>query len=114
MAKVQPASWMLKLETYDKLVDMCPRFERKGKSTGYTSANGHMFSFLNKDGELGMRFSKEVQQRYFKKLNTTQYMSHGAEMKGYILIPDKMLENLKPLSKLLNESYEYVMALDPK
>ncbi len=54
--------WEQKLELYDQLVGKCPRFERKGKTVPHTSANGHMFSLLNKAGELGMRFSKPVQE----------------------------------------------------
>ena len=42
------------------------------------------------------------------------YKSYGAVMRGYILIPDEMLEDLDRLAVLLNESYDYVMALDPK
>jgi len=45
--------WKEKLKLYDKLVAKCDRFDRKGKTGPYTSANGHMFSFLNKDGHLG-------------------------------------------------------------
>ncbi len=55
--------WQEKLKRYDELIDKCDRFERKGKSMIYTSANGHMFSILNKDGEMGIRFSKEVQKK---------------------------------------------------
>ena len=44
--------WEQKLEIYDQLVAKCPRFDRKGKTVPYTSANGHMFSLLNKDGEI--------------------------------------------------------------
>lgn len=106
--------WQEKLALYDKLVDKCPRFERKGKNMIYTSANGHMFSMLNKDGKIGIRFSKEVQKQYIKKFKTTLYKSHGAVMNGYILIPEEMLGNLNSLAKLLNESYDYVMSLDPK
>ena len=58
--------WKEKLALYDELVAKCPRFERKGKTGPYTSANGHMFSFLNKDGELGFRYSKEVQEKYIQ------------------------------------------------
>ncbi len=35
-------------------------------------------------------------------------------MKGYILIPIKLMENQQLMCKLLNESYDYVMALEPK
>jgi hypothetical protein len=35
-------------------------------------------------------------------------------MKGCVLIPDNMLEDLDKLSEYLNESYDYVMTLEPK
>ena len=106
--------WKEKLAIYDELVAKCPRFERKGKSVPYTSANGYMFSLINKDGELGFRYSKEVQEKYMKEFNTTIFKSHGATMKGYILIPDSMLKDLDRLAQYLNESYDYVMSLKPK
>lgn len=102
------------LKIYDELVAKCPRFERKGKTMPYTSANGYMFSLLNKDGEIGIRFSKEVQEKYFKKFDTTYYMSYGATMKGYILVTDDMLKDLDTLATYLDESYDYVMSLKPK
>ena len=103
-----------KLAIYDKLVAKCPRFERKGKTMPYTSANGYMFSLLNKDGELGFRFSKEVQQKYIEELNTTIFKSYGAVMRGYISIPDHMQKDLDKLAVYLNESFDYVMSLEPK
>lgn len=106
--------WKERLEIYDQLIAKCPRFERKGKTVPYTSANGHMFSILNKDGELGFRYSKEVQDKYFQEFDTTFFKSHGATMRGYVLIPDHMLEDLDKLAEYLNESYDYVMSLDPK
>lgn len=107
-------TWEQKLARYDELVSLCPRFERKGKTVPYTSANGHMFSLLNKEGELGFRFSKDVQEKYIQKFGTTTLRSHGAIMKGYVLIPERMLEDLDQLSEYLNESYDYVMSLKPK
>ena len=106
--------WKQKLELYDKLVAKCPRFARKGKTTPYTSANGHMFSMLNKDGQLGIRFSKQVQQKYIEEFGTTIFKSHGAVMNGYVLIPDDMLEDLDKLAEYLSESYDYVMSLEPQ
>jgi maltose-binding protein MalE len=72
--------WEENLKKYDELVAKYPRFDRKGKSMPYTSANGHMFSLLNKAGELGIRFSKEVQEKYMQELNTTYFKSHGASI----------------------------------
>ncbi len=80
----------------------------------YTSANGHMFSLYNKAGEIGIRFSKEVQEKYIEEYNTTIYKSYNAVMKGYILITNEMLQNQDNVVRLLNESYDYVMSLEPK
>ena len=74
-----------KLARYDELVAKCHRFERKGKTMPYTSANGHMFSLLNKEGELGFRFSKQVQETYIQEFGSTIFKSHGAVMKGYVM-----------------------------
>src|SRR5210317_141705 len=90
---------------YDELVSKCPRFERKGKTMPYTSANGYMFSLLNKAGEIGIRFSKEVQKKYMEEWETTIYKSYNSTMHGYVLVPDNMLQDLDSLAKYLDESY---------
>lgn len=102
------------IKIYDELVERCPRFDRKGKTMPYTSANGHMFSQVNKNGEIGLRFSKEKQMKYMEELGTTYFKSYGAVMKGYIVMPEDMLTDLDKLSRYLNESYDYVMTLEPK
>ncbi|WP_298311784.1 hypothetical protein [uncultured Aquimarina sp.] len=106
--------WEEKLKIYDQLVAKCSRFERKGKTMPYTSANGYMFSLFNKAGEIGIRFSKEVQQKYMEELSTTLYKSYGAVMKGYVLFPESMWDDLDSLAVYLDESYDYVMSLEPK
>ncbi len=99
---------------YAELVSKCPRFELKGKNNLYTSANGHMFSQLNKDEELGIRFSKEVQEKHIRELDTDYFKSYGATMKGYVLMPESLWDNLDELAGYLNEGYDYVMTLEPK
>lgn len=106
--------WEEKLRIYDELVAKCPRFERKGKTVPYTSANGHMFSLLNKAGEIGIRFSKEVQKIYIEEFNSSLFRSHDSIMHGYVLIPEEMLEDLDNVARYLDESYDYVMSLQPK
>ena len=103
-----------KLKIYDELVAKCSRFKRKGKTMPYTSANGYMFSLLNKAGQIGIRFSKEVQKKYIEQFDSELFISYGAVMKGYVLIPENMLTDLDLLAKYLDESYDYVMSLDPK
>ncbi|MDO5969944.1 hypothetical protein Q4Q35_08990 [Flavivirga aquimarina] len=106
--------WEEKLKIYDQLISKCSKFKRKGKTMPYTSANGYMFSLFNKDCEIGIRFSKEVQEKYIKAFNSSIYKSYGAIMKGYVLIPEHMLEDLDNVAHYLNESYDYVMSLEPK
>lgn len=74
-----------KLALYDEAVANCPRFERKGTTMPYTSANGHMFSQLNKDGELGIRFSRTDQEKHIRELGTATINSSGTGMRGYVL-----------------------------
>ena len=106
--------WEEQLKIYDAIIAKCPRFERKGKTMPYTSANGHMFSLFNKNGELGIRFAKEVQKKYMEEYNTTIYKSYNSVMHGYILITEDMLADLDNVAKLLDESFDYVMSLEPK
>ena len=108
------ADWEEQLTIYDQFDNLCPRFERKGKTMPYTSANGYMFSLLNKDAELGIRLSKESGERFKEEHNTTIFKSYGAVMKGYVLIPDAMLYDLETLATYLDEAYDYVMSLKPK
>ncbi len=104
----------IKLKRYDELIAQCDRFKRKGKTVPYTSENGHMFSLFNKANEVGIRFSKEVQNKYIEEFNSSLYHSHNAVMKGYILIPERLLVDDKLIVQLLNESYDYVMSLPSK
>jgi len=101
-------------ERYIELVDTCPNIVLKGKKNLYTSANGHMFSQINKDGQLGIRFSKEVQEKYIKEFNSDYFRSYGAVMKGYVLIPNELWDDMDRVSDLLMEGHEYVLGLTPK
>lgn len=103
-----------KRDLYQKLVEKCDGFELKGKKLLYTAANGHMFSQLNSDGELGIRFDKETQQKYMQALNTTHYKSYGAVMKDYVLMPESLWGDLDSLVEYLIESYQYILSLKPK
>jgi len=106
--------WEEKLKIYNELVAKCPRFQRKGTTMPYTSANGHMFSLLNKAGEIGIRFSKEVQKKYIEEFDSSIYKSYNSIMHGYVLIPERMLKDQDNVAKYLEESYDYIMSLDPK
>ncbi len=101
-------------DIYDQVVACCPEIERKGKTMPYTSDNGHMFSQLNKDGEIGIRLSKEDGAEFQHQYNTGPFKSYGAVMKGYVLIPEELLSDKDALSEILKKGHEYVLSLPSK
>ncbi|WP_438426302.1 hypothetical protein [Aquimarina macrocephali] len=106
--------WTERLAFYDKLIDTNPSFERKGKTMPYTSVNGHMFSQLNKAGEIGLRLSKEQGTQFMQEHQTTVFKSYGAVMKEYVLVPEKLMQDFELLSSYLNDSFTYAKSLKPK
>lgn len=107
--------WKEKLKFYDELIAANPNFERKGKTMPYTSANGHMFTLFNKAGEIGFRLSKESGEKFLEEHpDSSPYKSYGAFMRGYVLIPESLYDNLDLLAEYLEESYQYVLSLEPK
>ena len=103
-----------KLALYDALIDAHPDIERKGKTTPYTSVNGHMFSFLDKTGTMGLRLSKEHREAFTKQYKTGPMEQYGSIMKEYVVIPEELLADTKALSGYLQQSFEYVSSLKPK
>ncbi|WP_298756934.1 hypothetical protein [uncultured Psychroserpens sp.] len=106
--------WEEQLKFYDSIVEQCPDFERKGKKMIYTSANGYMFTLLNKDAEIGIRLSKVSQEAFKEKYNATEYRSYGAVMRDYVKVPEALYTEIQLLVDYFNESYNYVMTLPPK
>lgn len=106
--------WKTQLAKYDALVDLCPGIERKGKTVPYTSANGYMYSLLNKEGEFGIRLPKEAREQFLANHDSGELRSHGAVMRDYVLIPAAMLDEPESLVSYLQQAHEYVMSLPPK
>lgn len=102
-----------RIELYKAIIERVEGVELKGKTMPYTSANGHMFSQLNKDGEIGIRLSKERQSEFFSN-GLQPFKSYGAIMQSYILISEKMLSDIDRVTELMKEGFQYVQSLDPK
>jgi len=103
-----------KIALYDRLIATNPDIERRGKTTPYTSANGHMFSYLAKSGSVAIRLPKAEREAFLQKYNTTLDEQHGAVMKEYVRVPDELLQNTAELGPYLDLSFAYVKALKPK
>jgi len=103
-----------KLELYEKLVATIPAIERKGAGHPYTSVNGHMFTYLDQTGTLGIRLPNEELEDFLKKYKTKLFESYGVVKKDWATVPDALLKITKELAKYLKVSYEYVKTLKPK
>jgi hypothetical protein len=115
MAK--PASGALpmdKLELYEKLVATNPNVKRKGDTVPYTSLNGHMFSYLSKEGKLALRLPPGDREAFLKKYKATLCTAYGVVQAEYVEVPDSLLFSTRELKKYFDCSYEYVSSLKPK
>jgi hypothetical protein len=77
-----------KLELYEKLVATNPNIERKGATVPYTSLNGHMFSYLSKEGKLALRLPAGEREAFLKKYKTKLCEAYGIVQKEYVVVPD--------------------------
>jgi hypothetical protein len=99
---------------YDKVISTVNGIERKGDTVPYTSLNGHMFSYLTKDGSLALRLPKEVIEEFLAKYKTKRCEAYGIVQKEYVMVPDSLLKNTAELKNHFAESFKYVASLKPK
>jgi hypothetical protein len=57
-----------RVRLYERHVAAHPFMERKGATMFYTSVNGHMFSCLNKQGEIGLRLLNPFRELLNRRL----------------------------------------------
>jgi hypothetical protein len=103
-----------KLNLYDKLLATHPDIERKGKTMLYTSENERMFTYFSKEGVLGIRLPKEEQEAFVTKYSTPPFVQYGSVLKGYVTVPDDLLQDTAALKPYLDLSYAYIRSLKPK
>ena len=108
------ASYADNLQLYEKLVATNSRVERKGATVPYTSLNGHMFSYLSKDGELALRLPEKEREVFLKKYKTTLCQAYGKVQPEYVVVPASLLAKTSELKRFFDHSYEYVASLKPK
>ncbi len=102
------------LSCYETLLATIPEIERKGATMPYTSINGNMFSFLDKEGILNLRLDQKHREEFLKKFKAVQPVQYGVLMKEYVAVPGKLLNSTKELQVWLKFSYEYAASLKPK
>src|SRR5580658_9935057 len=103
-----------KLQLYEKLVATNPKIERKGDTVPYTSLNGHMFSYLSKEGKLALRLPDKERNAFLKRYKAKLCEAYGRVQPEYVEVPDSLLSLTRELKKFFDSSYEYVGSLKPK
>ncbi len=103
-----------KLELYERLVATNPKIERKGATVPYTSLNGHMFSYLSKEGKMALRLPAVEREAFLKKYKAKLCDAYGIVQPEYVEVPDSLLSSTRELKKYFDCSYEYVGSLKPK
>jgi hypothetical protein len=103
-----------KLALYEKLIATIPAIERKGAVHPYTSLNGHMFTYLDQSGVMGLRLPQEEIDAFLKNYKTNLFKSYGVVKKDYVTVPEALLKNTKELKKYLQISYDYAKTFKPK
>lgn len=103
-----------RLERYKRIVAAHEGVEVKGAKTPYTAINGNMFSFLDDQGCLCLRFSEHRKADLNAQQGTTDVLQYGAVMKGYVRVPEDVLGKDAAIGALFAESLQYARGLKPK
>ena len=114
MAKKSPYPHAEILAQYEIIVSSIPEVDRKGATMPYTSHNGNMFSFLNKEGLMGLRLAKEDREVFLDKYDTELIVSHNTVMKEYVSVPPELFRKTAQMKKHFAKSYDYVCSLEAK
>ena len=73
-----------------------------------------MYSFLDREGQISLRFSKEDQALMFKVPGSGSSIQHGSVMNGYALVSIDKMKDEEFLKLHLQKSWIFVQALKPK
>ena len=103
-----------KLDLYNNLISAFGKLERKGKTTPYTSLNGHMTSFLDKSGTMGLRLSQNDIEAFIAKHESKLMEQHGRTMKDFVVIPNLLLNDQNGMLSYLELSTKHTACLKPK
>jgi hypothetical protein len=103
-----------KLALYEKLVATQPGVELKGASVPNTVVNGHMFSYLSKDGKLELRLPSPDREAFLAKHKAKLCEAYGKVQPEYVEVPDALFAKTAEIAKYFAASYAYVKSLKPK
>ena len=101
------------IDLYEQAIAAANGIQRKGKANPYTSANGYMFSQINKNDELGIRLPKAMQKKLLESHGAGPFKSYGATMREYVCVTPEMLTTEGLVTRLLEAGLQFVSAMPP-
>lgn len=99
---------------YEKVLATRPGVERKGMKTPYTLMNGHMFSFVAKEGGLALRLPSGKREAFLEKYKTKLVVQYDTLMKEYVQVPASLLARTAELFQQFEVSAKSIASLKPK
>ena len=88
--------------------------ELKGAKNPYTSRNGHMFSFLDREGTMALRLSDELTAEFRSSYASGDVIQYGSTMRGYSSVPPELLADTATLAGWFDRSWEWIGTLPAK
>lgn len=101
------------LERYEALAGSVDGVERKGAANPYTSRNGHMTSFIDKEGEVSIRLGQDDREVFLERYETELSVQYGAVMKEFVVMPADLVDSEEG-REWFGRSWEWVGTLKPK
>jgi hypothetical protein len=86
MSEITSSTYAANLALYEKVLAAVPGVERKGDTVPYTSRNGHMFSYLSKQGVSDVHRPSQRHARTVKCHRTLEHR-HLASTRGLLRWP---------------------------
>ena len=114
MAKAKYQGPADRLALYEALVASVEGVERKGAANPYTSRNGYMTSFIDKEGEVSLRLSGADQTEFIERYDSRIPVQYGKNMPDFAVVPADLLERADELRPWFVRSWAFVGSLDPK
>lgn len=102
------------LKQFQLATSLVPEMELKGKNMWYTSMNGNMYTFMGKEGVLGIRLEKADYLAFREKYQVGDLKSYGAVMREYVPIPQKLFEDTDSLKHYMEMTHAYAKTLPAK
>ena len=102
------------LEHYKSAVAKLEGIEIKGAKSSYTAINGNMFSFIDDEARLCLRFSEARKKELNILHNSSDVVQYGTVMRGYVALPGDVASDNSMLDSLFTESLEFAKSLKSK